>query len=469
MRVFNPVSQVSNLICISLFFSLASAGCSSKKDVAQQPVKNVVVSESKVHAVIAENESPSVDAASSAGSNTNDKQPPALYFVEFNEFGKSAAYIAKVGEQYRVVHNGKPGKLYQSVQTNSVRISPDGQRLVYAAKIDNKTVVVLDGKEAGPYDEIAPPVFSPDSRHVAYEGKRGDKWYIFSDVFKSTPALSYFDKPVFNADSTKIMFIENTDNDQKKRVVVSDLTFKVLGTISSVAQPCAISEDKSRIALVTDYQGKQRVSEFNFAEPGSVKEGPVYDSVAKLVLNSDGSSLAYVAKKGTESYLVLNGKEERLPEGESPWTPIIRPGSNKGAGIVINGKNGAYLHQAFFSDGITSKRYKEAAELTYSGDGKSQAYGAIKNEKFLLVVNGVEGPLFDRVIGPRFSPGGDFVVYRARKDNSRFVVVTDSKGTLLRQHAGYERVFEPVFTADGKSVAYGVIDGKKLLWKVEKL
>jgi len=48
-------------------------------------------------------------------------------------------------------------------------------------------------------------------------------------------------------------------------------------------------------------------------------------------------------------------------------------------------------------------------------------------------------------------------------------VVTDSKGKLLRQHPGYERVFEPVFTADGKSVAYGVLDGKKLLWKVEKL
>jgi len=458
----------SRFIISTFIVGLAASGCSRKTEVAQPPAQHVVVSTSAELATIAEDEAPSIESKPSAESTEQEKQQTSLFFVEFNPFGTGVAYIAKVGELSRVVHNGKPGKLYQAVQPNSVRISPDGKRVVYAAKTDTKVVVVLDGKEIGTYDEVAPPVFSPDGRHVAYEGKLGDKWHIFMDGQKSAPALSFFDKPVFNADSTKIMLIENTENDQIKRIVICDLTFKVLATVSGDAQPCVVSSDKSHIAVVTATAGKKWVSELKFDSPDSVKKSTEYDSVGQLTFNHDGSGLAYVAKKGADSFLVLNGKEEKLPAGVYPSPPVIRP-DNKGAGIVVVAKDGAYLHQAFFKDGIASKRYKEAAELTYSPSGNIQAFGAIKNEKFLVVVNGVDGPFYDRVLGPRFSPDGNFLVYRARKDNMRFIVVADSKGTILRQHTGYERVFEPVFTADGKSVAYGVKDGKKLLWKVEKL
>jgi len=86
-----------------------------------------------------------------------------------------------------------------------------------------------------------------------------------------------------------------------------------------------------------------------------------------------------------------------------------------------------------------------------------------------VVANGKEGPALDRVVSPVFSPDGKFLLYRARKDGKRFVVVADANGKTLRQYPAYEQVFQPVFTADGKSVAYGVKDGNKLIWKVEKL
>jgi WD40 repeat protein len=86
-----------------------------------------------------------------------------------------------------------------------------------------------------------------------------------------------------------------------------------------------------------------------------------------------------------------------------------------------------------------------------------------------VVVNGVEGAAFDRVISPKFSPNGKYLVYRARKDGKRFVVVAKKGGKIIRQHPAYEQVFDVEFTADGKSVAYGVKDGQKLVWQVESL
>jgi len=85
------------------------------------------------------------------------------------------------------------------------------------------------------------------------------------------------------------------------------------------------------------------------------------------------------------------------------------------------------------------------------------------------VVNGNEGPSFDKVLPPMFSPDGSYVVGRVKMGGSRFIVVLNLKGEVVRQLPSYEFVSEPVFTADGKSVAYGVMDGKKLIWKVDKL
>jgi hypothetical protein len=47
------------------------------------------------------------------------------------------------------------------------------------------------------------------------------------------------------------------------------------------------------------------------------------------------------------------------------------------------------------------------------------------------------------------------------------VVADTTTGKTIKQHPAYEQVFQPVFTADGKSVVYGVKDGNKLIRKVE--
>lgn len=438
--------------------------CSTQKDSAHvAQIKNTSVqSVTTVLAKIAENERPYANGQVSKG-KTND-----MHQIIFSPTGRGVAYIAAVGDKIRVVHNGKPGKEHTGVQFVAMQISPDGQRIVYGYKQAEQRYMVVDGVVNGPFDEIGPPVFSPDSRHVAYEVRKGVHWNIILDGLTSRYVTSYYMKPVFSSDSSKVFYIENTNDDLKKTLVISTTTFKQLATVPVVGLPTAVSKDNNHVAVVTEKDGKQVAVAINVNKPEDMKEGIPYELIRHVSLSSDGSTLAYVAMKGKDSYLVLNGKEEKLPAGDLPWPPVIRPG-NQSVGVVIAGDKGAYLYQAFSEQGSKSKVYKEIAELAYSSDGKQQVHGAIRDEKFLAVVNGVDGPLFDRVVKPEFSPDGKFVVYRAKKDKSLIVVVADLHGTIISQHPAYERIFDPVFTEDGKSIAYGVKVGNELIWKVEKL
>ncbi len=40
---------------------------------------------------------------------------------------------------------------------------------------------MVDGQPGATYDHIALLTFSPDSRHVAYAAKQGDKWQVLVD------------------------------------------------------------------------------------------------------------------------------------------------------------------------------------------------------------------------------------------------------------------------------------------------
>lgn len=418
---------------------------------------NEVVAETTLLATIANDENP-------PGANASRNQP-AYFQVLFNERGRGVAYIAEKSGKSYVVYNGKAGRPYQSI--GSMVISPDGLRIAYGAQVNDKWRMVADGKEEVVFDEVGEPVFSADSRHIAYGARSGDKWQIVLDNKMSAACPSYYDKPVFNNDSTKILYIENTEESGKVRLIVSDLLFQKQSVKTLRGGLIVTNGDNRRIAANDEKNGKQRVIEFSFAEPDAVKEGLLYDTISNLTFGPDNVSIAYAAVKGEDLFVILNGREELLTDGGMAAQPVVRQDLKGVATVMI--KSRVWVHKAFYSDGIKEKEYDEAEFLSYSGDSRLYAYAARSGENWFLVVNGKEGPAFDRVVTPLFSPDSKYIIYRARKDGKRFVVVADANGKVVSQHPAYEQVFQPVFTSDGKSIAYGVKDGQKLIWKVEKL
>jgi WD40 repeat protein len=384
----------------------------------------------------------------------------------FSERGGGVAYIVEKDGKSHVVHNGNAGKPYQAV--GSVVLSPDGKRIAYGALVDGKWRMVIDGKEGSPFNTVKSPLFSLDGSHLAYQAMAGERWHLVVDTTPNAGTQSRYLTHEFSADSSRIAFIDNVDDKSRGRLVVSDPAFTKQTIIASGVSLMLSNTDKSRIAAISTIENKQSVIDFSFDRPDSVKKGTLYDAASALAFGPDGVTPAYTAERAGKRLLIIDDREAALPDGIISGSPVIHP-DKKMSTALISSNNTVFLQQLYPVGGGREIGYEAAEGLVYSRDGSFHAYAAQKGESWFVVVNGKEGPAFDRVVSPKFSPDGKFLVYRARKAGKRFVVVADTTGKSIRTHPAYEQVFDAVFTADGKSVAYGVKDGQKLIWKVEAL
>lgn len=472
-----------SMACICIVFIISMAGCSREPQKTEAPTKPAVTQEEPKREALPSTAGNEVLATTTLLATISDKESPAKlnapsghgpapaqnpdFEITFNERGTGVAYVAEsMGKSY-VVHNGRPGKTYKSI--GAIALSPDGHRVAYSALNDDDSWrVVTDMREDKIFYHLGEPVFSPDGNHIAYTANINNRWHIIVDNNMNAGSDAGYDKPVFSADSSKIAYTEII-GDNRKRLFVSDLRFTKQRIIENVASPININSQKTKIAVVVAKGISSRVVSLSFDKPDAVTESIQYDDIDMPVFGNDGIGLAFITGKAQGGlFLVLNGTEDRLPPGSPAGVPVISP-DGKAVGIILTYDEGFFFHQAFHGSESAEKKYEEAAYLVYSGDGRKHAYAARRDQNWFVVVNGKEGPAFDRVVMPVFSPDGSKLIYRVRKDGKRFVVVADSSGKIIRKHPSYEQVFQPVFTSDGKSVAYGVKDGRKLIWKVEKL
>ena len=67
---------------------------------------------------------------------------------------------------------------------SAITFSSSGRRVAYIAKSNGKKLVVVNGQESQDYDDITyGPIFSSDSKYIAYGAKNGrDLWWIVKKV-----------------------------------------------------------------------------------------------------------------------------------------------------------------------------------------------------------------------------------------------------------------------------------------------
>jgi hypothetical protein len=190
-----------------------------------------------------------------------------------------------------------------------------------------------------------------------------------------------------------------------------------------------------------------------------------YEGIKAVVMSEDARHLAFLGVKGDKQYVVVDGRQGPPFDWILPDSLFVI-GEGQAAFIVQNDD----LMQAVIG-GRVDKAYPSIQfnRLFISPDGKKVAYIAVlPSKKMAIVLDGQEGPAFDSIDFPLFSPDSQRLAYRAMSDGTARIVVNGQPQPTYDSVAGISLSFSP----DSRRIAYEavrkgqhmiVLDGKEVL------
>jgi len=269
--------------------------------------------------------------------------------------GHYSTWVARPGRRLILIRNGIPSPEYDEIGWTD--FSPDGRRLAYSARQGATWRVIVDGATLGNYELVIPfggvehpAFFSPDSRRIGYAAKRGGKWLAVIDS-EEGPPYDFIDAfgGRFSLDGRRTVYK---------------------------------AQRAGREILVVD----------------GIEQAHAYDHIGTTDFTPDGA-LAYLATRGREKWLVIDGKELPRPHRGWDWGLYLR--------FSADGRRVAYVvpqqpKWRVFVDGLEPRAYHRILEPLFSPDSRHVAYAAAIGTRWRVVVDGVEGEVYDAIAGLRF-------------------------------------------------------------------
>lgn len=401
-------------------------------------------------------------------------------------FGPSTVYLSPDGRRFAVhakinkskwivVIDGKPGPEFEEVifsdhsrvpGVGQVLFSPNSQHVAYAAHRgsgDKGWVVVLDGKAGPDFDELIGSFqFSLDSEHLVYRAMRGKKWFMVVDG-KEGPEFLDMRVPVYSPDSRHLAYRALTT--ENKCVIVLDGEARP-AELEGMKGACFSHSRSSGLSFSPDgqrlaYQFSRGQNKWAMMVDG--KEGIELQELRDPLFSPDGQHVAYRAQKGRDKWvMVLDG----LPDPEFAYVEENWTFSSDGKHLAYKAKT-ASNKWVVVLDGQPGPEFEKIPKGPFfSTAGSRLAYEVLEGAKNFVVVDGKPGPDFDSVPFPfgkgeghspwgssvggfSFSPNGQHLSYLARR-GQKFAVIEDGE-------AGPEFPFilaGPVFSTDSQRAAY---------------
>lgn len=433
--------------------------------------------------------------------------------ISFSTDGQQVFYIAsKKGKNFIVLGSTggeNIGPAYESV--SFLVKSPDGRRFAFGGKRGGKKYLIVDNKEMrGLYsEEVAPSAFSPDGSFVACEvgSLKEKKWFIVvsdgeKEVYRSPVYPDTYRQPVFSPDGRFLVFElgddkRNIKNKSKKRTlffldISARKTIKEKLHAGYTAGSISFSSDSSRAVYIMYNDEKQFLILQDFALNKQRKAEIPDSSPGQVFLSPDGKRIVSTVTKGEKYFLVVStwdspatGKEYGPYDGVKQ--PVFGHGSTVASLVLKEGKwrnivwdrEGAMKYDGVGDAPVFSR---DGAKIAYAANkgGHQERTGQIGGKWFMVLALAGKphvvkaGPGYDMVISPVFSPDGKYIAYRARtgpmEKAKRFMVIADAEtGKVIKEGTAGDEIWPPVWSSDSKSVGYGARIGRELRWKVEKL
>jgi Tol biopolymer transport system component len=418
--------------------------------------------------------------------------------ITFSADGQQAFYKARKKDREFIVVSSTGGEntgpAYESISW--LVASLDGRRFAFGGGKGGKKYLVVDNKEQRDlyHEEVAPSSFSPNGRFVACEvgGLKEKKWFIFvsdgeKEVYRSRVYSDTFRPPVFSPDG-RLLVYELGKMDKERTVFFLDVSagkiIKERLYTDYQTGKFSFSSDSSRVIYNVQKEGKNFLVLHDFALNEERKIELPYASSGQFVLSPDGKQIPYIVTKEGKQYLVVSPWEnpERGKEYgpyDAITSPIFGPGSTIATYNAV--KEGKWRSVVGDREGAKYDGIGGGAPPVFSSDGAKIAYPAMKNGKWFMVVSPAgkpsavkEGPAYDMVVTPVFSPDGKYIAYRVRRGSmenaERFIVIADTEtGKVIKEGQTGDEIWPPVWSADNKAAAYGARIGRELWWKVETL
>jgi len=198
----------------------------------------------------------------------------------------------------------------------------------------------------------------------------------------------------------------------------------------------AIYLDKDRNSMQDSYfyvvdgpQGKKRYNIFDI--PNNF---PVF--------STDGSHVAFRYREGDRWFAVFDGRQSTGYDYVE--SPTFSPDASRTAYFARQG-----ARKFIVLDGDSGPEYEALSDLAFSPDGKKMAYFAKKNEYWQAVIDGIADPPFQQISKLLFSPDSQRTAYKVKTSDFQWALVADGK-----TGRPYNKIDHVVFSSDSRRLAY---------------
>jgi dipeptidyl aminopeptidase/acylaminoacyl peptidase len=370
---------------------------------------------------------------------------PADVSFAFSRDTRRVAWTEERGKRFSkkwaVVVNGQSHPEYGGLA--SIRFSPDGQRLAYAARAGKSWLYVVDGAEGPAGDDLSTADFSPDGRRLAYAIKRDKLWTMTIDgepvgPEPRPPCKEALMGPRFSPDGQRLAFYRYSP--QTGTAVVAD-----------------------------------------------GKDGPFFDQVFGLVFSSDGRRLAYAgarfAKSKYHGTVVIDAQDGPVFEGGPAMvlTVDLPLAPQKFPALFFEGGQFQKIQPGAFAQWLGVREVDRefgpkgmgVSAPVFSPDGRTVVHAARRGvTDEVVVTNGEAHGRFATILTlPVFSPDGRHVAYLALDEKGGVFEVVDGQKQRAVPFGEKDNFAEQVaFSPDGVHLAYvlGDCDPRQFIFAIGK-